>query len=468
MKSIVTLIISLLITLGLNAQSVKNTRVELKIKNERIFPLPDTVKTYISNNTHLRVRSLEYAQKNPDIKVEMRRWAPTKYNVWKGATKRVGGLINESDSHFSESSVLSIKDNEGNILYHRVYTTFDVQAGTAVPKELEPDLFLSNRLSNQTARCFSDNYETTQRFQFYYVNKSSNHNDVNHAYELALQAAEKYNNRETEESIKLFSQAIDSWQNILNEKDLNNKKARINRKVTEAIYRNMVQCLIITERLDEASELIKNSANEVSNIFAFTLGRYNYARKHFEINNYVRNNRENLTLHHLELPSDLKPVIHQDGRRFPDNTSDITNLLAGSWRFFLITEDRLPRSRDDFNVRNRMQNLLNDDELELLHINPDGTKIEQTGSIERNGKQRLDDSMPYWRVAKGPEGEYYLFFSYDTESLEDIRSNFNQLEHAVIHYIDREKLVLRRPNYNPDANADGYFLQLYRVGLFLD
>lgn len=115
-----------------------------------------------------------------------------------------------------------------------------------------------------------------------------------------------------------------------------------------------------------------------------------------------------------------------------------------------------------------MQNLLNDDELELLHINPDGTKIEQTGSIERNGKQRLDDSMPYWRVAKGSEGEYYLFFSYDTESLEDIRSNLNQLEHGVIHYIDREKLVLRRPNYNPDANADGYFLQLYRVGFFLD
>lgn len=250
----------------------------------------------------------------------------------------------------------------------------------------------------------------------------------------------------------------------MEDRGINNKKARINKRVTEAVYRNLIQTYIICERLDEAEALMKSSGEELSGIFQASLPRYNYVKRSIAWNVRLANEERPFTFHEAELSSDLALFTKSSVRRVPDNAKDVNSLLVGSWRYYYISADALPEGNTKFEIDNREGELMGVTNVEVLHLNPDGTKIDQQGSVERTGTQRMDDSMPFWRAVKGPKGEYYLFFSYDAETLEHPEENFNSLEHAVVHHIDEEKLILRKTNYNPDADAGGYFIQLQRVG----
>jgi hypothetical protein len=294
----------------------------------------------------------------------------------------------------------------------------------------------------------------------HYVNKSLIHTDVNSGYDLALRAVGLYNSEKFEEANALLDEAIVIWNQALTERNIKDRKSRINRGVTEALYRNIIQSLFILERFDEADELINTSSQELGGLFPSSLRRYIYPRQRLELNYRIKKSEGKLSHYDLELPKDLKPIIATDYVNVPNDPSDIRNLLLGSWRIFSISANHLPKTTDGFDIANREQNLMKILDDGLLHLNPDGTKIQQDGAFERIGKGEID----FWNVSKGPNGEYFLFFSYDKESLNNINKNFNNLEYSIIHHISTDKLILKRANYDPDSDNSGYFIQLYRVG----
>lgn len=118
--------------------------------------------------------------------------------------------------------------------------------------------FLSNQFSYKVVS-ETINLVTVKKF------KKFEYTDVNNAFETANQAYSLIQEEEmlfNDEFKNKISEAIDMWQKILAESDVENKKTRINKKVTEAIYLNMYKANIYLDDFSRA-ELIENQANEL-------------------------------------------------------------------------------------------------------------------------------------------------------------------------------------------------------------
>ena len=51
-----------------------------------------------------------------------------------------------------------------------------------------------------------------------------------------------------------LTEAIQIWETVLGESDVNNKKARINDKVTQSIYQNLIEAAIYKEEFISAQD----------------------------------------------------------------------------------------------------------------------------------------------------------------------------------------------------------------------
>lgn len=135
-----------------------------------------------------------------------------------------------------------------------------------------------------------------ERALFYTVKKFKkfDYTDVDAAYETAqaavatIEPTDKIFSGEFSDKMQL---AINQWEKIIAEKDLEKRKTRINKKVTERMYRNIFQALVMMDRFDEAHALKDEAESLIKNAITATM----------EQNLENKENRYNANIEELEL-----------------------------------------------------------------------------------------------------------------------------------------------------------------------
>ena len=84
--------------------------------------------------------------------------------------------------------------------------------------------------------------------------------------------------------------AIEQWEKILLDKDLEKRKTRINSKVAERMYRNIFQALVMMDRFDDALALKAQAESLVKNPIPSTM--------EYQLKN--KQNRYNANLEEIE------------------------------------------------------------------------------------------------------------------------------------------------------------------------
>jgi len=176
-------------------------------------------------------------------------------------------LFNETFSHFSEMKVISTAKTEGsrqNMNRESYIKMLEDKAVTDNLKEINDFI--------------NDNYgfRTVQRKTEIFTVKEKKHTYQD--YKLAyISASEGYGKlvSEPEVGIKKLNEAIAMWETALEESDVENKKARINEKVTLVTYYNLADAYIHTNQFDKANNvmnqlmLLSDKRNEIATMDAY-------------------------------------------------------------------------------------------------------------------------------------------------------------------------------------------------------
>ena len=124
--------------------------------------------------------------------------------------------------------------------------------------------------------------------------KGFDYADVDAAYETAKEAIatiEPSDRVYKEEFTSKMELAIEQWEKILLDKDLEKRKTRINSKVAERMYRNIFQALVMMDRFDDALALKAQAESLVKNPIPSTM--------EYQLKN--KQNRYNANLEEIEL-----------------------------------------------------------------------------------------------------------------------------------------------------------------------
>ena len=167
----------------------------------------------------------------------------------------------------SKSSIISkIKSKEGNALYKKAQT---VLTGSFYNpgKDVDGDGDLDGGFTTYAAALLPISIEET--FELHYAKgpKTLDYSDLDQAYELSAGAyktiSKKGPNAESNQQLK---EALPLWEKALTETNLEDKKARINTKVAQAIHKNMS---IANMFLYNNAEALKHAAkaNELAGNF---------------------------------------------------------------------------------------------------------------------------------------------------------------------------------------------------------
>ena len=99
--------------------------------------------------------------------------------------------------------------------------------------------------------------KTSRKTELFYVkSKNESHQDLHEAYDAATMGFKLYSNSEQQWSKKL-EEAITVWKRALEESDPENKKARIDKDVTVAIYFNLLEAYFLGRNTSDAESAIK-------------------------------------------------------------------------------------------------------------------------------------------------------------------------------------------------------------------
>ena len=99
--------------------------------------------------------------------------------------------------------------------------------------------------------------------------KKHNYDDFENAFDIAVEAAEivKENENDTQTCFDAYKPAIDVWEKALEESNIDNKKARINKNVTCACYYNIGHAYLLCKDYDKAIEIF-SKALEIDDKFS--------------------------------------------------------------------------------------------------------------------------------------------------------------------------------------------------------
>ncbi|PRY96943.1 hypothetical protein [Marinilabilia salmonicolor] len=450
-------------------QKVRKEKVEIQFETTPLVKLKTQPKTFGSNAFHLNLGGLERTNSSPDLIVLNNVYPAAKLsNWWLEDPTSIDAGQRYDKSFYTQPYTTTVKDKDGNIIFHRVYSVFEAESGEPVNGTLRSELSVQLHQARELSYLFSPNYVPKFDIKLFYIKKSDNHDDINSAVEDAKRAIELHNNKEYEKAKPEFEKALNKWMAALDEKDLSDKNARINESVTKGLYQNVIQILAILGNFEEAEEIKTTASEEIGGFYNLALNGHNFLTDNLKMITKGNNGASNFKFVDLEYDESVKPMIEGENRMKPDSPNDIRNLLTGSWRFMCITTDNLPASIEDFDPTNRPENLLGDVRDRILHLNPDGTSIEQRGSWEEGDEQIMDRGFSgFWRFAPGPKNKFYLMFGTEEEDFENIQENYDYFEVMDVWYINDKKMILKITNYNPDMDGYGFYVQLQRIPMVM-
>ncbi len=131
-------------------------------------------------------------------------------------------------------------------------TDYSALYRTVEEKVLKENLTLINHLVNDRI-----GFEVTSRESSldYVKSKGDEYADYNEAYNNAMTGFKSLTTNEETAKQKL-NMAVDLWTKILGESDVTNKKARIDKDITIAIYFNLVECHFALRNVSEAETIL--------------------------------------------------------------------------------------------------------------------------------------------------------------------------------------------------------------------
>ncbi len=149
------------------------------------------------------------------------------------------------------------------------FTEFKLYKGTA--SKTQPSMDVSAVVKSMEDKCLQDNlktinhlvndrigYERTEEtFELYFVkSKNESHNDLLDAFNAANLGFKMLGTNEAQGAMKL-NEAIAIWNKALEESDIENKKARIDKDATIAIYFNLMEAYFALRNTAAADEILK-------------------------------------------------------------------------------------------------------------------------------------------------------------------------------------------------------------------
>jgi hypothetical protein len=158
------------------------------------------------------------------------------------------------------------------------FTEFKLYKGAAT--KTQPSMDVSAVVKSMEDKCLQDNlkainhkvndrigYERTEEtFDMYFVkSKDESHNDILDAFNAANLGFKMLGTNEAQGAMKL-NEAITIWKKALEESDIDNKKARIDKDVTVAIYFNLLEAYFALRNTTAADEILKTMGRmDISN-----------------------------------------------------------------------------------------------------------------------------------------------------------------------------------------------------------
>lgn len=158
------------------------------------------------------------------------------------------------------------------------FTEFKLYKGAAT--KTQPSMDVSAVMKQMEDKCLQDNlkainhmvndrigYERTEEtFEMYFVkSKNESHNDLLDAYNAANLGFKMLGTNEAQGVMKL-NEAIAIWKKALEESDIQNKKARIDKDVTVAIYFNLLEAYFALRNTTEADAILQTMGRmDISN-----------------------------------------------------------------------------------------------------------------------------------------------------------------------------------------------------------
>ena len=158
------------------------------------------------------------------------------------------------------------------------FTEFKLYKGTA--SKTQPSMDVSAVVKSMEDKCLQDNlktinhlvndrigYERTEEtFELYFVkSKNESHNDLLDAFNAANLGFKMLGTNEAQGAMKL-NEAIAIWNKALEESDIENKKARIDKDATIAIYFNLMEAYFALRNTAAADEILKTMGRmDISN-----------------------------------------------------------------------------------------------------------------------------------------------------------------------------------------------------------
>lgn len=447
------------------SQKVKKEKVEISFQTKPLVNLKTKPETFYSNAFHLNIGGIEKVDSNPDLIVLNNVYTASKLsNWWLEDPSLFDAGMRYDKSFYSQPYTITVKDTDGKLIFHRVYNIFEAESDEPINGYLKSGLSLQMQLSRELSYLFSHDYAPKFDIKLFYVKKSDEHDDINSAFEDAKKGISLHNAQKHDQAEVEFEKALNKWMNALNEKDLSDRKARINEKVTKGLYHNIIQVLAILEKYNKAEEVMASAREKIGGFYNIALNGHTFLLKNLKMISMGKSKESDFTFFDLEYDESIKPMTKEEEQMKSDFPDDIRTLLAGSWRYMYISKNQLPVTIENFDPKNREENLLEDTKERILHLNPNGTCIDQKGAWEEGDEQTMDGGFTgFWKYMPGPENKHYLVFAMDEEDFETINNRHNMLEITDVYSINDKKLILRITNYNPDADAKGYYVQLQRI-----
>ena len=149
------------------------------------------------------------------------------------------------------------------------FTEFKLYKGTAT--KTQPSMDVNAVVKSMEDKCLQENLKainhmvndrigferTDETFELYYVkSKNESHNDIQDAFNAAQLGFKLLTTNEAQAKMKL-EEANAIWKKALEESDIENKKARIDKDVTIAIYFNLLESYFAMRNTTEADAILQ-------------------------------------------------------------------------------------------------------------------------------------------------------------------------------------------------------------------
>jgi hypothetical protein len=302
-----------------NEKSTASKIIESKVLNENNRPVKDyvpqpyrrtvsapNIKTAYDYNslasTYLHIDGFEKGSNNAMIyTVTLQGFESTAPRVVSEVKKEVSRVNNVSTT--TDVTYYHLEFTYRHPMSFRVTNAFNVEIYAASPAEFtefktykgpatktSPSTDITAMLKTMEDKILQDNLsainhlvndrigfeKTDRKTEIYWVkSKNESHDDIKTAYNNALLGFKLFGTSEEQGLVKL-NEAVSSWKNALLESDIEDKKARIDKDVTIALYYNLLEAYFITRNTTEADTILQTmTLMDLSNRDKKDLEKYN-------------------------------------------------------------------------------------------------------------------------------------------------------------------------------------------------